>query len=98
MEPGCRFGIALVAKQKGTILESDHFLHGRYFWNRDDCLTFSVQAEAANLRWTTKQITSEQSTGCRDELLNNRLASWNDLNGLAQFRRIERQTENFSAW
>src|SRR4030095_8648773 len=83
MEPGCRFGVTLVAKQKGTVLESNHFLHRRYFWNRDVCFAFAVQVKAANLRWTTKQITNEQGVDCGNDLLNNRLCSWNDLNSFA---------------
>src|SRR5213079_2234720 len=97
MEPGCRFSITLVAKQKRAVLESDHFLHSRYFWNRDDRFACALQAEAANLRWTTKRIAYEQSVGCRYDLLDNRLAGWNDFNSFAQLRRLERQTENFSA-
>src|SRR5438552_16838195 len=97
MEPGCRFSITLVAKQKRAVLESDHFLHSRYFWNRDDRFAFAVQIEAANLRWTTKQIAYEQSVGCRYDLLDNRLAGWTDFNGFASLGRLDRQTEYFSA-
>src|SRR6266513_1123248 len=97
MEPGCRFGITLVAKKKGTVLECDHFLHGRYFWNRDSRFIFAVQTEAANLRWTAKQIANEQCVGCGHDLLDNRLAGWNDLNGFAYLWRLKRQPKNFSA-
>src|SRR5207237_9545589 len=83
MEPGCRFSITLVAKQKRAVLESDHFLHSRYFWNRDDRYAFAVQIEAANLRWTTKQIAYEQSCGCRHELRDNLLAVWTDIKGFS---------------
>src|SRR6266702_4198620 len=75
MEPGCRFGIALVAKEKRGVLESDHFLHSRYFWNGDDSFVFAVQAEAANLRWTTKQITDSPVGTISTALLNSGVSS-----------------------
>src|SRR5215469_1668734 len=96
MEPCRRLGITHVVKQKRIIIEGDHFLHSRYFWNWDDGLVFAVQAEATDLGRAAQHVADIKRISCQNDLLDHRLAGRNDLNGFSQFRCVERKPEDFT--
>src|SRR5207302_9101864 len=97
MEPGCRFGITDIAKEKRVIFHGFHLRDGGDIWNRDDRLAFAVQAKAPNLRRPAEQIADINGVGGRFHELNDRVAWRNDHRRIREFRFIQGRPQNFPA-
>src|SRR5207247_9615899 len=97
MEPRRRIGIAHVAEQERPVFEPKQFMDSRDLWGRDRGFILSIQIEAPNLRWSSKQIGNIERICARHGLLDHRFPGSNNLRGIFQFRHIERQTKNLSA-
>src|SRR5439155_1054945 len=89
MKPRRRLGVTHISKQQRIILQGEHLLNGRYFWHWNDRFAFTVQPKSPDLGWPTEQVADIKRIGRRNDLLDDRVASRNDLNCVRQCRSAE---------
>src|SRR5204862_8184854 len=96
MEPRRRFGVTHIAKEERVILQREHLLDSRYFWNGNDCFAFSSQSKTPDLRGAAEQIANINRSGRRNDVRDDRFASRHDLNRVLEFWCVEREGQNRS--
>src|SRR6266853_1447570 len=87
MEPRRRLGVTHSAKEERVILQGEHLLDSRYFWNGNDCFAFTIQSKTPDLRGAAEQIACIKRIGRGNDLLDDRFPSRHDLSR-AEFMKI----------